>query len=100
MMVDQVENVMGLRAIKLGEKLGWNPCKENNGNCAQLCFHRHNETRICACQIEYELARDMRSCVKPDAFLLYTRNTSIGRISIENEPIDYNLHVPNIRLAR
>lgn len=97
--VDQVENVMGLRAIKLGEKLGWNPCKENNGNCSQLCFHRRNKTRICGCQIEHELARDLLSCVKPEAFLLYTRNNSVGRISIENEPLDYNLHVPNVKLA-
>ncbi|ERL91934.1 hypothetical protein D910_09257, partial [Dendroctonus ponderosae] len=97
--VDQMENVMGLKAIKLSAPIGWNVCSENNGNCSQLCFHRHKTSRLCACEIDYELARDMQNCIKPEAFLLYTKNTSIGRISIENEPIEKSLHIPNIRHA-
>ncbi|KAL1489546.1 hypothetical protein ABEB36_013499 [Hypothenemus hampei] len=97
--VDQIENVMGIKAIKLSEPYGWNPCKENNGNCSQLCLHRHNKTSVCACQIDYELTNDKRNCVRPEAFLLYTRNNSIGRISIDNEPIESNLYIPNIRQA-
>lgn len=100
MIVDQMENVMGLKAIKLATPTGWNVCSENNGNCSQLCLHRHNKSRLCACEIDYELARDKQNCIKPKAFLLYTKNTSIGRISIENEPIESSLHIPNIRHAR
>ncbi|CAG9761873.1 unnamed protein product [Ceutorhynchus assimilis] len=97
--VDQMENVMGLKAIKLVPPTGWNPCKENNGNCSQLCLHRYNKTRTCACQIDHELSKDKQNCIKPEAFLLYTKNDSIGRISIENEPVENNLHIPNIRHA-
>lgn len=97
--VDQMENVMGLKAIRLGQPSGWNPCKENNGGCAQLCLHRHNKTRICACQIDYELTKDKQNCVKPEYFLLYTKRDSIGRISIDHEPIENNLYIPNIKHA-
>lgn len=91
---------MGVKAIKLDPPFGWNPCKDNNGNCSQLCLNRYNKTRLCACQIDYELTKDKENCVKPEAFLLYTKNDSIGRISIENEPIENNLHIPNIKHAR
>ncbi|XP_050299730.1 low-density lipoprotein receptor-related protein 6 [Anthonomus grandis grandis] len=97
--VDNMESVMGVKAINLGPTSGWNPCKDNNGNCSQLCLHRFNKTRVCACEIDFELAKDRQNCVKPEAFLLYTKNDSIGRISIENEPIETDLFVPNIRHA-
>ncbi|XP_066141061.1 low-density lipoprotein receptor-related protein 6 isoform X1 [Euwallacea fornicatus] len=97
--VDQMENVMGLKAIKVGNSSGWNQCQSNNGNCSQLCLSRHNQFRLCACEVDFDLAKDKQSCVKPDAFLLYTRNNSIGRVSIENEPIESNLHIPHIRQA-
>lgn len=98
--VDQLENVMGLKAIQLGSLKGWNPCMDNNGNCSQLCFYRHNKTRICACQIDYELANDKRTCVKPETFLLYTKKDSIGRIGIENEDNEVMIPIAGIKHAR
>ncbi|XP_030745699.1 low-density lipoprotein receptor-related protein 6 [Sitophilus oryzae] len=97
--VDQMENIMGLKAVRLQEPSGWNVCKDNNGNCSQLCLHRHDKTRVCACQIDYELSKDKRQCVQADVFLLYTMKDRIGRISIENEPLENNLHIPNIKHA-
>ncbi|XP_060530301.1 low-density lipoprotein receptor-related protein 6 isoform X2 [Cylas formicarius] len=97
--VDQMENVMGVKAIRLGNASGKNPCQEGNGGCAQLCLHRHNSTRVCACQVDYELARDLTGCVKPDAFLLYTKREGIGKISIENEPLENSLHIAGVKEA-
>lgn len=100
MIVDQMENVMGLKAIKLGAVSGTNPCQLNNGNCSQLCLYRHNKTRVCACQIDYELTKDKQNCVKPEAFLLYTKKDSIGRISIKNENNEMTIPIPGIKQAR
>lgn len=98
--VDQMENVMGLKAIHLNGASGWNPCKNNNGNCSQLCLFKHNQQRICACQIDYELKRDGLTCVKPKAFLLYSKNTSIGRIGIENENYEDTVPIAGIKHVR
>ncbi|XP_076273199.1 low-density lipoprotein receptor-related protein 6 [Rhynchophorus ferrugineus] len=99
LIVDQMENVMGLKAVRLERPTGWNLCKENNGNCSQLCLYRNNKTRLCACQIDFELARDKQRCLKADAFLLFTMKDKIGRVSIMNEPIENNFHIPNIKHA-
>ncbi|CAH1173635.1 unnamed protein product [Phaedon cochleariae] len=98
--VDQrMENVMGLKAIKSGDAEGWNPCKDANFNCSQLCFHRHDGTTVCACQIDYELAEDGRTCTKPRAFLLYAKRGSIGRMSIENENNEATIPIAGIKQA-
>lgn len=100
MIVEQIENVMGLKAIKMGMSIGWNPCKNNNGNCSQLCFYRHNQTRICACNIDYELDKDKQTCVKPHTFLLYAKKDAIGRIGIENEDNENVIPIAGIKQAR
>ncbi|RZC32195.1 low-density lipoprotein receptor-related protein 6, partial [Asbolus verrucosus] len=100
--LDQIADVMGLKAIKLGYVSGKNPCSVNNGGCSQLCFYRHDKTKICACQLGYELTKDRRTCVKPNTFLLYTKRNKIGMIGIENEnneiaiPIAGTNHVSSI----
>ncbi|XP_056645747.1 low-density lipoprotein receptor-related protein 6 [Diorhabda sublineata] len=97
--VDQMENVMGLRAINLNASIGWNLCKDNNGNCSQLCLYKHNQERICACQIDHELKKDGKTCVKPKAFLLYSKRTNIGRIGIENEHYEITIPIAGIKHA-
>ncbi|CAH0560791.1 unnamed protein product [Brassicogethes aeneus] len=97
--LDQTENVMGLKAFKLGPVEGWNSCKENNGGCSQFCFFRHNKTRVCLCQIDYELTDDKANCVKPNSFLLYTKKDSIGRIGIENEENNVTIPIQGIKQA-
>lgn len=97
LILEQIENVMGLKAVRLSAKLGTNACSENNGGCEHLCLYRHNTTYVCACEIEYELQRDQKSCVKPKAFLLYVKNSSVGRLSIENSGNDMNLFIPGVK---
>ncbi|XP_028129361.1 low-density lipoprotein receptor-related protein 6 [Diabrotica virgifera virgifera] len=97
--VDQMENVMGLKAINLNGAVGWNLCKENNGNCSQLCLYKHNKERVCACQIDHELKRDGQTCIKPKAFLLYSKRANIGRIGIENENYEVTVPIAGIKHA-
>jgi low density lipoprotein receptor-related protein 5/6 len=97
--LDQTANVMGLKAIRLGNTSGTNLCSINNGDCSQLCFYRHNKTKTCACQLGYELTRDRRTCVKPNTFLLYTKNNKIGMIGIENENNEMAIPVTGINHA-
>lgn len=98
--IDQIANVMGLKAIRLGEVRGSNPCSNNNGGCSHICLYRHNQTYICTCQIGYELTKDGHKCVVPEAFLLYTRKDSIGRISIENGNNEMTIPVTGVKHAR
>lgn len=98
--VDQIANVMGLKAIRLGETRGTNPCGIDNGECSHFCLYRHNRTYICTCQIGYELTKDGHKCVIPEAFLLYTRKDSIGRVSIENGGNEMTIPITGVKHAR
>lgn len=50
--VDQLPNLMGIKAVGLGLGGGWNPCKNNNAGCSHLCLNRPgNNNSVCACQI-------------------------------------------------
>lgn len=96
-------NVMGLKAVQLNEVHGTNLCKKNNGGCSHLCLNRPNNDYVCACQMTYELQSDQRTCVLPDSFLLFAKNETIGRISIENgnnEKNDAIIPVSGVKLAR
>lgn len=82
--LDQLANMMGLKAVgPLIPSTVHNPCAVNNGNCAHLCFNTPTKY-VCACQMGYELESNRRTCVVPEAFLLFARKENIGRISIEN----------------
>ncbi|KAJ3659363.1 hypothetical protein Zmor_011053 [Zophobas morio] len=94
--LDQVANVMGLRAINLTDVSGRNLCYINNGDCSQFCFYRHNRTKTCGCELGYELGSDGRTCVKPEIFLLYTKRNQIGMIGIENPNNDIAVPVTGI----
>ena len=98
--LDQVANVMGLRAINLTDVSGRNLCYINNGDCSQFCFYRHNRTKTCGCELGYELGSDGRTCVKPEIFLLYTKRNQIGMIGIENPNNDIAVPVTGISNCR
>lgn len=98
--VEQVPNVMGLKAVHRGKPNGTNLCAKNNGGCSQLCLNRPNDKYVCACQIGYELGEDMKTCNVPDAFLLFTRKDKIGRTSIENSGHDNIIPITGIKDAR
>nr|XP_049697020.1 low-density lipoprotein receptor-related protein 6 [Helicoverpa armigera] len=85
--VEQMANMMGVKAFRLGESLGWNQCADNNGGCSHLCLNTP-ERYVCSCPLGFELSKDMKTCVQPEAFLVYSRKNVIGHISIENEGND------------
>lgn len=51
MIIDQLPNLMGVKAINLNEPLSLNACSENNGNCSQFCFYKPKGGYNCACEI-------------------------------------------------
>ncbi|XP_011500691.1 PREDICTED: low-density lipoprotein receptor-related protein 6 isoform X2 [Ceratosolen solmsi marchali] len=97
--VEQFPNVMGLKAVHRGTPNGTNPCAKNNGGCSHLCLNRPWDKYVCACQIGYELTKDMKTCVVPEAFLLFTRKDKIRRNSIENANNDNIIPITGIKDA-
>lgn len=98
--IDQMADVMGLKAINFNQSVVTNPCSNNNGGCSHICLYRHNGTYVCSCHINYELTKDRHRCVIPEAFLLYTRKDSIKRISIENGGNENSLPITGIKHLR
>lgn len=78
-------------AFPLAACLGTNPCAEDNGGCSHLCLYRPQGLR-CACPIGLELISDMRTCIVPEAFLLFSRRADIRRISLETN--NNNVAIP------
>lgn len=98
--VDQLPNMMGLKAVRLGStRPSNNPCARANGGCSHLCLKRPTD-HVCACPYGYELSTDLRNCVVPEAFLLLARKENIFRISIENYNNDATIPVTGIKDAR
>lgn len=85
MILDNLHDVMGIKAVNMGMKLGMNACADRNGNCDQLCFHKPSQKVVCACQIDYELAADNKRCTIPEAFLVVYSNEHMRRVSIQNK---------------
>ncbi|KAF4524536.1 hypothetical protein B566_EDAN002809 [Ephemera danica] len=98
--VDQLPNMMGLKAVHLGDLASSdNPCARSNGGCSHLCLKRPTDY-VCACPFGYELSTNQRNCVIPEAFLLLARKENIFRISIENHNNDATIPVTGIKDAR
>ncbi|XP_055856668.1 low-density lipoprotein receptor-related protein 6 [Episyrphus balteatus] len=87
--VDQFPDLMGLKVTRLREVKGTNACAIKNGGCSHLCLNRPRDY-VCRCSIEYELANDKKTCVIPEAFLLFSRQEHIGRISIDYNEGNHN----------
>ncbi|ESP02557.1 hypothetical protein LOTGIDRAFT_171958 [Lottia gigantea] len=82
--IDQLPDLMGLKAVNVKKISGTNPCAIKNGGCSHLCLHRPNlKTPTCACPMGLELISNGRTCIVPDAFLLFTIKDDIKRISLE-----------------
>ena len=79
--VSHLDNLMGLMAVSTNPTSEMtNPCRTKT--CSHLCLMTP-EGALCSCPNGYELTGDNKSCVVPDAFLLYTRKDDIRRISVE-----------------
>lgn len=79
---------MGIKGVDIGDSKMreiTNPCKGENGGCEHLCFFKPSEfgkNYTCACSSGYELSSDGRLCTIPDAFLVFSRDGDLHRISL------------------
>ncbi|XP_069618965.1 low-density lipoprotein receptor-related protein 6 [Ranitomeya imitator] len=89
--IDQLPDLMGLKATNIHRMTGTNACAENNAGCSHLCLFRPQGPR-CACPIGLELINDMKTCIVPEAFLLFSRRADIRRISLETN--NNNVAIP------
>ncbi|KAM9292675.1 low-density lipoprotein receptor-related protein 6 isoform 5-T5 [Morus bassanus] len=89
--IDQLPDLMGLKATNVRQIIGTNPCAEDNGGCSHLCLYRPQGLR-CTCPIGLELINDMKTCIVPEAFLLFSRRADIRRISLETN--NNNVAIP------
>ncbi|XP_013410893.1 low-density lipoprotein receptor-related protein 6 [Lingula anatina] len=82
--VDMLPDLMGLKAVDVKRIEGTNPCADSNDGCSHLCLFRPPpKGPICACPMGLELMADKKTCIVPEAFLLFTRRADIRRISLE-----------------
>ncbi|CAH1258892.1 LRP6 [Branchiostoma lanceolatum] len=96
--VDQLPDLMGLKAVNVQRTDGYNPCVENNGGCSHLCLYRPSGVS-CGCPMGLELITDMRTCIVPEAFLLFSRRADIRRISLETNNNDVVIPLPGVKEA-
>uniref|UniRef100_A0A8D3C4B4 EGF-like domain-containing protein n=1 Tax=Scophthalmus maximus TaxID=52904 RepID=A0A8D3C4B4_SCOMX len=89
--IDQLPDLMGLKATYVHQSFGTNPCAEDNGGCSHLCLYKPQGVQ-CGCPIGLELIADMQTCIVPEAFLLFSRHTDIRRISLETN--NNNVAIP------
>ncbi|XP_070709677.1 low-density lipoprotein receptor-related protein 6 isoform X2 [Pempheris klunzingeri] len=89
--IDQLPDLMGLKATHVHKVFGTNPCADSNGGCSHLCLYKPQGVQ-CGCPIGLELIADMRTCIVPEAFLLFSRHTDIRRISLETN--NNNVAIP------
>ncbi|XP_022106372.1 low-density lipoprotein receptor-related protein 6-like [Acanthaster planci] len=97
-MIMETSDVMGLTASSVREVQGHNPCGTNNGGCSHLCFYLPPSI-ICSCPIGYELLADQRTCIIPEAFLLFSLASDIRRISLETNHNDVEIPLTGVKEA-
>ena len=67
---------------------GENVCSHDNGGCSHLCIYRPaGKSPVCLCPRNMRLQVDNRTCVIPDAYLLYSRHDDIRRVSLGDSVI-------------
>ncbi|KAH6935214.1 hypothetical protein HPB50_004783 [Hyalomma asiaticum] len=85
--LDQLPDLMGLKAVNVHTRPGENECSQANGGCSHLCLQRPLG-RVCACPTGLELRADLRGCTAAEAFLLYAQHSDIRRISLQSRRTD------------
>ncbi|XP_053544801.1 low-density lipoprotein receptor-related protein 5 [Bombina bombina] len=96
--IDQLPDLMGLKAASVKNKYDINPCADRNGGCSHLCFFTPRGIQ-CSCPIGLELLSDMRTCIIPEAFLVFTSRAAIHRISLETSNNDVVMPLTGVKEA-
>ncbi|XP_028286130.1 low-density lipoprotein receptor-related protein 5 [Parambassis ranga] len=96
--IDQLPDLMGLKATKVTETFGTNGCAVDNGKCSHLCFWRQQAVS-CACPMGMELLSDLQTCVVPEAFLLFTNRDNIRSISLGTNSNDVAIPLTGVKEA-
>uniref|UniRef100_A0A131YQ22 Low density lipoprotein receptor-related protein 5/6 n=1 Tax=Rhipicephalus appendiculatus TaxID=34631 RepID=A0A131YQ22_RHIAP len=86
--LDQLPDLMGIKAVSVHARPGENDCSRANGGCSHLCLQRPHGGRVCACPTGLELRADLRGCTVAEAFLLYAQHSDIRRISLQSRRTD------------
>lgn len=77
---------------------GTNPCADRNGGCSHLCFFTPRAAK-CGCPIGLELLSDMKTCIVPEAFLVFTSRAAIHRISLDTNNNDVAIPLTGVKEA-
>jgi len=89
-LVSDLNDLMGLKSVSTNPQLDFPyPC--DTESCSHLCLMTPNGA-VCACPNGYELTANRKSCMIPEAVLLYTRRDDIVRISMETP--NTNITIP------
>ncbi|XP_068671649.1 low-density lipoprotein receptor-related protein 6-like [Montipora foliosa] len=80
--IKNLPDLMGLKAVNLSVNLGSNPCQQDNGGCSHLCLYSPTGVN-CECPDGIEILADKKSCILPEAFLLFSSRENIRRISLD-----------------
>lgn len=82
-MVEELPDLMGIKATRVHPTSLTNPCAKSNGGCSHLCLYTPKGP-TCQCPNGQELLSDMRTCIEPEAFLFFTlASAGVRRISLE-----------------
>lgn len=87
---------LGLEPVSF--RPGTNPCADRNGGCSHLCFFTPRATK-CGCPIGLELLSDMKTCIVPEAFLVFTSRAAIHRISLDTNNNDVAIPLTGVKEA-
>lgn len=91
------ENYYGFKNLFVS---GTNTCADNNGNCSHLCLYRPLPLKhVCACPMGLELQADGRTCIVPEAFLLFSSRSDIRRVSLETNQNNQAIPIQGIQKA-
>ncbi|XP_013065627.2 low-density lipoprotein receptor-related protein 6-like [Biomphalaria glabrata] len=98
--IDQLPDVMGIVAVDIHRPNGTNTCAGNNGNCSHLCLYRPQPlNHICACPMGLELTYDGHTCIVPVAFLLFSGQSDIHRVSLLTNQQSQVIPIPGAQKA-
>lgn len=86
--IDNLPDLMGLKAVSINKPIGSTPCAFNKGNCSHLCLNRPHNQFVCACPTGFELTNDFKTCIVPEAYLLFLRKSDIRRMSFKSRTFD------------